>query len=59
MLGNYSEHLNPLLDLDKREFIVLLSLLIPTVLFGIWPNLILDPLHLSTSELIYNIPSTY
>ena len=55
--GTYSEHLKPLLDIDRREFIVLFTLLIPTVLFGIWPNLILDSLHAATSELIYNIPS--
>ena len=53
----YSEHIKPLLDIDRREFIVLFTLLIPTVLFGIWPNLILDSLHAATSELIYNIPS--
>lgn len=57
MLGNYSQHLKPLLDIDRREFIILFSLLLPTVIFGIWPNLILNPLHLTVSELIYNIPS--
>jgi len=57
MFGTYSEHLKPLLDIDKREFIVLFSLLVPTVVFGIWPNLILESLHPSVSELLYNIPS--
>jgi len=57
MFGTYSEHLKPLLDIDRREFIVLFTLLIPTVLFGIWPNLILDSLHSSVSDLIYNIPN--
>ena len=54
--GIYSEHLKPLKDLDRREFIVLFTLLIPTVIFGIWPNLLLDPLHSSISEMIYNLP---
>lgn len=56
MFGKYSEHLKPLLDLDRREFITLITLLVPTVLFGIWPNFILDSLHSSVSDLIYNIP---
>jgi NADH-ubiquinone oxidoreductase chain 4 len=57
MFGVYSEHLKPLLDLDRREFIVLFTLLIPTIFFGIWPNFLLEPLHLACSELVYNIPS--
>jgi NADH-ubiquinone oxidoreductase chain 4 len=56
MFGVYSENLKPLKDIDKREFIILFSLLVPTVFMGIWPNLILDSLHSSVSDLIYNIP---
>jgi NADH-ubiquinone oxidoreductase chain 4 len=41
-------------DLNKREFVILLSLIIPTVLFGIYPSVILDSLHFSTSTLIYS-----
>jgi len=55
MFGTYSEHLKPLKDIDRREFIVLFCLLIPTVLFGLWPNLILESLHSSVSDLIYNL----
>lgn len=54
--GAYSEHLKPLKDIDRREFIVLISLLVPTIIIGLWPNLILESLHSSTSDLIYNIP---
>lgn len=54
--GTYSEHLKPLKDIDRREFIVLISLLIPTIIIGIWPNLILESLHISVSDLIYNLP---
>jgi len=50
--GDYSSFLKPIKDLDYREFIVLFSLLVPTVLLGIWPNIILDSLHLSVSYLI-------
>jgi NADH-ubiquinone oxidoreductase chain 4 len=40
-------------DLNKREFIILLILVILTVLFGIYPKPILDGLHYSVSSLIY------
>jgi NADH-ubiquinone oxidoreductase chain 4 len=40
-------------DLNKREFTMLLSLVILTVFFGIYPNIILDGLHFSASSLIY------
>jgi NADH-ubiquinone oxidoreductase chain 4 len=54
--GQYSSYIKPIKDLDRREFIVLFSLLIPTVIFGIWPNVILESLHLSVSNLIYQVP---
>nr|QXQ00372.1 NADH dehydrogenase subunit 4 [Tuber umbilicatum] len=41
-------------DLTKREFVILISLVIPTILFGIYPAVILDGLHYSVSTLIYN-----
>lgn len=40
-------------DLTKREFTILLILVIPTVLFGIYPAPILDAIHYSVSTLIY------
>lgn len=42
-------------DLDRSEFAVLLPLLTVAVLFGIFPNVILDSLHSDISNLIYNI----
>ena len=56
--GVYSPHLDVIQDVTRREFNVLIALLIPTVLLGIFPNVILDTLHLSVSTLLYNIPST-
>lgn len=41
-------------DLTKREFVMLIALIIPTVLFGIYPAPILDGLHYSVSTLIYS-----
>ena len=53
--GIYSPHLKPIKDISRREFNLLITLLLPTVLLGIYPNVILDGLHLSISCLIYNI----
>ena len=41
-------------DLNKREFYILLTLVVFTVMFGIYPAFILDGLHYSVSFLIYN-----
>lgn len=51
--GNLSPYLPPLKDINRREFILLISLLIPTVIFGIVPNSILSCLHMSVSALLY------
>jgi len=53
--GIYSPHLKPMKDISRREFILLITLLLPTVLLGIFPNVILDGLHFSISSLIYII----
>uniref|UniRef100_UPI0031F3ABB0 NADH dehydrogenase subunit 4 n=1 Tax=Russula emetica TaxID=152958 RepID=UPI0031F3ABB0 len=53
--GIYSPHLKPIKDISRREFILLITLLLPTVLLGIFPNVILDSLHFSISSLLYNI----
>jgi NADH-ubiquinone oxidoreductase chain 4 len=53
--GIYSPHLKPVKDISRREFHLLITLLIPTVLLGIFPNVILDALHFSISTLLYNI----
>jgi NADH-ubiquinone oxidoreductase chain 4 len=51
--GNYSPYLPPLKDINRREFYLLISLLIPTVIFGIFPNIIIDSLHTSVSALLF------
>lgn len=53
--GIYSPHLKPIKDISRREFNLLISLLLPTVLLGICPNIILDGLHFSISSLLYNV----
>jgi len=55
--GTYSPNMNNVivLDITRREFIILISLLIPTILLGIFPNVILDSIHVSVSTILYNI----
>ena len=36
---------------------LLISLLIPTIVLGIFPNVILSTLHASVTTLLYNIPN--
>ena len=55
--GVYSPFLIPVQDINRREFSLLIVLLIPTIIFGIFPNIILDSLHLSVSNLLYSIPN--
>lgn len=43
------------MDLSKREFFILFVLVFFTVLFGIYPSVILDGLHYSASSLIYSV----
>ena len=43
-------------DLNKREFFILLTLVVFTVVLGIYPAPILDGLHYSVSTLIYYSP---
>nr|YP_009543514.1 NADH dehydrogenase subunit 4 [Coniothyrium glycines]AYU74404.1 NADH dehydrogenase subunit 4 [Coniothyrium glycines] len=45
-------------DLTKREFSILVILVIPTVLFGIYPAPILDGIHYSVSTVIYLFDSS-
>ena len=42
------------IDLSKREFFILLTLVLFTVILGIYPSPILDGLHYSVSSLIYS-----
>ena len=53
--GSYSKYyLSNIPDLNKRELYTLLTLVIFTVILGIYPSPILNGLHYSVSCLIYN-----
>jgi NADH-ubiquinone oxidoreductase chain 4 len=54
--GNYSRFFNiNIVDLKKREFLILLILILYTILLGIYPTPIINGLNYSVSELIYSI----
>lgn len=55
--GTLSPHLKPVKDLNRLEFMLLLTLLIPTLLLGIFPNVILDSLHIGVTNILYNVPT--
>lgn len=56
--GTWSEYLNSPKkaggDINRREFILLLPLLIITIIIGIFPNTVLNIIHSSASTLIYS-----
>ena len=39
-------------DISRREFFVLLPLCLLTIIFGVWPNIVLDLLHNSVLSMI-------
>lgn len=45
-------------DLNRREFFLIIPLLIATVIFGIWPNTILESLHYPITQLLINVDSS-
>lgn len=48
--GAWSKYLTT--DLSRREFMLLLPLLIVAVIFGIFPNIVLDTVHVYTTTLL-------
>lgn len=52
--GEFSKHLEPTKDINRREFMLLLPLGLCTVLLGIFPNVILDTLHSTISTILFN-----
>ena len=52
--GSFSKYFETnIVDLNKREFYMLFTLVLFTVVLGIYPAPILDGLHYSVSSLIY------
>lgn len=51
--GTYSQYLSYTKDVNRREFMVLLPLLLVGFIFGIIPNVIFNDLHIAVSQSIY------
>nr|YP_010963394.1 NADH dehydrogenase subunit 4 [Raffaelea arxii]WNK75983.1 NADH dehydrogenase subunit 4 [Raffaelea arxii] len=52
--GTFSKYFKEnICDITKREFFLLFTLVLFTVIFGIYPSFILDGLHYSVTSLIY------
>jgi NADH-ubiquinone oxidoreductase chain 4 len=41
-------------DLDRREVYILLPLIIITMIIGVYPNIILESLHIPVSNILIN-----
>jgi len=52
IFGSISPFLGFLEDMNRREFMLLLPFLVLTLVFGIFPNLLLEPIHLAVSTLL-------
>jgi NADH-ubiquinone oxidoreductase chain 4 len=51
--GSYSQYLTPAIDITRREFSVLIPLLLPAIVLGVLPNVLLGSLHVAVSSLLY------
>lgn len=54
--GAASRYMSTMPDINRREFFVLLPLIIVSFILGIYPNVVLDSLHLGISSLLINSP---
>lgn len=55
IFGRYSQYLGKSHDVSRREFIILFTLIRPVFVLGIFPNVILNDLHVSVTSLLYVI----
>ena len=49
-----NEKLKEILDLDLREMIIMIPLIIVVIIIGIFPNIFLEPMHLPIEIIINN-----
>ena len=50
--GGYSNHLTFTIDVTRREFVVLMFLLAPAIILGVYAEPALGPLHLIVTSLL-------
>lgn len=53
--GAYSQYLAKAKDVTRREFMLLFTLLLPAFVLGIFPNIILNDLHVAVTNLLYTV----
>ena len=51
--GAYSQYLGKAKDVSRREFMILITLIAPAFILGIFPNIILNDLHVAVTALLY------
>ena len=51
--GSYSPNIKPVKDISRREYYLLISLLVPTIGLGIFPNVILNSINCTVTSLLY------
>jgi len=51
--GAYSQYLSYTTDVTRREFMLLLPMIVGAFVLGIMPNIILDDLHVGVTQLLY------
>jgi proton-translocating NADH-quinone oxidoreductase chain M len=50
-----TQYMRQFIDMDRREFATLLPLVILTLVMGIYPEIFLDPMHVSVANLLEHI----
>lgn len=53
--GAYSQYLAKPKDVTRREFMLLFTMLLPAFVLGIFPNIILNDLHVAVTNLLYTV----
>ena len=53
--GQYSQYLGKAKDVSRREFVILSTLIAVTFVLGIFPNIILNDLHVAVTNLLYTV----
>lgn len=54
LFGPFSPYLVPTADISRREFNLMIPLLLLTFVLGIFPNILLDTIHLNVSNILIN-----
>jgi len=53
-----TQYLSAFCDIEKREFFIFLPLLLGTLIMGVYPDIFLDPMHMSLNNLLDQVKPT-